>query len=269
MNGILKLLVVLFLTGLTAGCRLAVIVVEGGEVQSNYGVCSNGNVCIIDGLPGENTVDFFTAVPAPGWFFHKWSSGEKFICGDSALPVCELNVGPIGDDFGLIETLRASSEIIHLMPVFKDYPRVTLGIEPRTIVTEGENQLWLQPANFQNYSYDQVVEICPDGVCSGYLPGSSVDLTGYIWASSHEFSLLGLAYQSAGVALEEDFSATFSGPGGLGVIGLLRDPPRGREELTIFGSDSGGGASVGDGGLGISRDESIALAGVWFWRPLD
>lgn len=269
MSAMMKRVVVLFLAVLVAGCRLAVIVVEGGEVQSNFGVCSSGNVCVIDGLPSENTVEFFTAVPAPGWFFHHWNAGDRFICGDSALPVCELNVSPIEDDRELIGALRASSEIFYLMPVFRDHPRVTLGSEARTIVAEGVSQLWLQPADFLDYSYDEVAEVCPEGVCSGTLPGSMVNLSGYTWASSDEFSLLGLAYKSAGVPLEQDFRATFESQGGLGVIGLLRDAPRGRDELATFGSNSPEGATVGRFGGDISRDESTTLAGVWFWRAVE
>jgi hypothetical protein len=42
---------------------------------------------------------------------------------------------------------------------------------------------WLQPSDFLDYTYDQVDAVCPGGICSGVLPGSSFDLTGYTWAS--------------------------------------------------------------------------------------
>ena len=105
----------------------------------------------------------------------------------NALPVCRVISDPIGDDRELIEALRASSEIFYLMPIFKEYPRVILGNEPRTILAEGKNQLWLDPGDFLGYSYDQVAEVCPEGICSGSLPGSTIDLTGHIWASGDEF----------------------------------------------------------------------------------
>ena len=170
MKRALKIFLLVSLTVLMTGCKLAVISVEGGQVQSRFGTCFEGSVCIIEGLPRENTAEQFIAVPNSGWFFHKWNSGERFICSDYALPECELNFGNLEDDADLVRKVRASSEIAYLMPVFKDYPRATLGNEPRTITAEGVKQLWLQPADFLHYSYNQVAEACPEGVCSGDLP---------------------------------------------------------------------------------------------------
>jgi len=63
---------------------------------------------------------------------------------------------------------------------------------------------WLQPLDFAGYSYDQVAEICPNGVCSGSLPDSGIDLTGYRWASVYDLIPL---FNSYGV--EPPFSAPF------------------------------------------------------------
>jgi len=269
MKLISRIFLLLSINVLLLGCKLAVISVEGGEVQSRFGTCLEGNVCIIDGLPRENTAEQFIAVPNPGWFFHKWNSGERFICSDYALPECELNFGNIEDDPDLLRKFRASSEVFYLMPVFKDYPRATLGNEPRTITSEGAHQLWLQPADFLNYSYNQVAEVCPDGVCSGGLPGSSTfDLTGYLWASSEDVELLFLAYQQAGKNMLEDFKSNYTGFDLTGVSGLLSDRPKGSKQIPSVGIFNPKHYSTGEFPLYSDKTEPYP-GGIWFWRPID
>jgi hypothetical protein len=233
-----------------SSCKLAVILVDGGEVKSSFGTCYSGNICIIENLPGENSAEQFTAVPDPGWYFHRWNSGARFICGDSALPECELNFNSIEDDHELIEKLRASSEFLYLMPVFKEYPRVTLGSEPRTIVVDGKTWQWRQPADFIGFSYEEVAEVCPKNSCSGLLlgetAGSTVSLDGHFWASREDVDLLFLAYHQAGKSVLEDFRETFPTPSSGAVIGLVNDEPKRTE-----------------------KSELAHVTGVWFWRILD
>ena len=69
-----------------SGCKLVVIVVEGGEVQSlGSGTCVtaipgvSGAVCIHD-VPATTYTESFTAVPDAGWQFVKWVSGDDFLC---------------------------------------------------------------------------------------------------------------------------------------------------------------------------------------------
>ena len=271
MKQILGIFLLVSINALMTGCKLAVISVEGGEVQSRFGTCFEGNVCIVEGLPRENTAEQFIAVPNPGWFFHKWNSGERFICSDYALPECELNFGNIEDDADLLRKVRASSEVFYLMPVFKDYPRATLGNEPRTITAEGVSQLWLQPADFLNYSYNQVAEVCPEGICSGDLPGlSTFDLTGYFWASSSDVELLFLAYQQAGKSILEDFKSTPSFAGGSHVAGLLSDGPKGPQEIPVVASGRfDQNYFIGEFPGYVDKDEPFQHGGGWFWRPID
>lgn len=260
-------------TLLLPGCKLAIIDAEGGEVHSlSHGTCSTEMVCVIE---VRNTLftELFEAVPEEGWYFHKWNSGERFFCGGSSNPKCILSLeNAMGN--ADIEDLVASSEVFYLMPVFKDYPRSKLvDGKPRVIEVEGERWQWLQPADFVNYSYNEVSAVCPDGICSGTLPGSAIDLTGYTWASSNEFDLLGLAYQQAGVPLTDEFKET-PNPGlyGQGLIGLLRDPPQEPNGSVIFGyniSYEDEDYQIGDAGFELSKDDSIALAGIWFWRHID
>ena len=266
-----RLFILMCATVLIASCKLTLIVVEGGEVQSEgSGTCTAGSFCAIE-VTDTTFSETFTAVADEGWYFHEWQSGENFLCANTLLPECALNfVGFKGN--GLVEAAIASSPTFYLMPVFKDFPRATTGDRPRTITVDGQSQLWLQPAEFLLFSYDEVSEVCPEGVCSGFLPGSSIDLTGYFWASSDEVATLFLAYEHSGKRIMWDFLETFPSPDSRTVIGLLRDKPVGPEKHVIFGNASGGREqrySIGDNGWKQTRTGIIHLAGVWFWRPID
>ena len=158
------------------------------------------------------------------------------------------------------------------MPVFKDYPRVTLGYEPRTITADGTNQLWLQPADFTDYSYDQVAVVCPEGICSGTLPGSTIDLTGHFWASSDDIALLFLAYQQAEEFVTDDFEITFSDKQSA-VLGILHDRPKlpgGTINCgVVWRSSDGEGYSSGSDAHSNTLCELSQARGFWFWRPID
>ena len=59
----LRLLFILFAVFVLQACKLAVIVVEGGEVQSTgSGICVASTICIVD-VNGANFSETFTAVP--------------------------------------------------------------------------------------------------------------------------------------------------------------------------------------------------------------
>lgn len=176
MKKTLKFLLLTSIAALLVGCKLAVIVVEGGEVQSaRSGVCVAGAVCIVD-VTDPDFWEKFTAVPYEGWDFVKWNFGLGFFCGGSPEPICRLSFAG-HEESKEVANMVASDEAFYLMPVFKQ----TSGYPP--IV--GGNKEWLQPADFLEYSPRQVEAICPppSGACSGFLPNSSVDLTGYYWAS--------------------------------------------------------------------------------------
>ena len=48
---------------------------------------------------------------------------------------------------------------------------------------------WLQPADFVNYSWNDINTVCPAGFCGGQL-GSGPDLTGWQWASAESVGAL-------------------------------------------------------------------------------
>ena len=273
----LRILLSLSFFSLMAGCRVAFIVVEGGKVlyedkSSFLHACEHGSICNVDLEWGGKEYDdeFFTAVPDPGWFFHKWNAGERFLCGNSALPVCHLDFEWIEDDPNFPE-IYDSAGLFYLMPVFKEYPRVTLANEPRTITADGIKQLWLQPADFTDYSYDQIAAVCPEGICSGTIPGSTIDLTGHFWASSEEVALLFLAYQQLGRFVLDDFERTITFPDNA-VTGILHGPP------LLPGQDFNCGIATESGDYYIGDDSHMndlcvwfvfGKPGFWFWRTID
>ncbi len=278
----MKRISVLFLVSITAilaGCKLSVIVVEGGEVQSEgSGTCSAGAICIVE-VPDTNFAETFYAKPIDGWYFHRWHSAEGFFCGDVAYSTCRLSFEDIPVN-QTIEDLVASNEVFYLMPVFKDYPRATI-VEgkPRTVRVDGKVQEWLQVTDFDRYSYDQIREVCPEGICSGTLPGSTIDLTGYFWASSNDVSLLHSAYLYAGKPIFEDFKHTASDieriiRATLSDRLILRQSEQNSEDTESFVNV----AEIWEDRLDPANDflfftefpyDPAFAFGPWFWRPLD
>lgn len=278
MKQTLKFILLISIAALLTGCKLAVIVVEGGEVKSDRsGTCMAGSVCIVE-VTDTNFQDAFEPAPNAGWYFDSWSSGDRFFCGGSNDPVCILSLQEHTENKAIGEIV-ASSETFYLMPLFKQLQPNLIVVDGRTVKVEGRE--WLQPADFVNYSYNQLSEVCPDGMCSGTLPGSTIDLTGYNWASSDDILLLFKEYRKVDQVLLEDFEYTrlFYYPGGNGfaIDTILSDPPLER------GSDVAIHVSfvVGDGidsepeireivEYTGDLDEVHSLGyGAWFWRPIE
>jgi hypothetical protein len=115
-----KLLTVLLISSFIAGCKLAVVVTQGGDVQSTSTLrdCAGGSVCEFE-ITDSTFSDSFTAVPKEGYQFVKWrAGGSDFFCANSANPTCSLsNVGTAGN--AGIEAVIASFQMFHIMPVFE------------------------------------------------------------------------------------------------------------------------------------------------------
>ena len=177
MNQLLRILLLLSITALMAGCKLAVIVVEGGEVQSTgSGTCVASAICIVD-VVDPNFSETFTAVPNPGWRFVKWNKGGRMFCADSTELTCTLSLeGTAGNE--AIEKILASDNTFYLMPIFAR--------GPESIMVDGRE--WAQVDLFTNLSWNQINAICPMGVCAGTLNGH--DMTGWTWASVEDLNAL-------------------------------------------------------------------------------
>jgi hypothetical protein len=258
-----KFLVLLTATLFFAGCKLAVVVVEGGEVHSlDYGACSANSICIIE-VDDTIFADYFWAIPQEGWYFKQWNSGESFFCGGSIDRGCILTF----DKYAETEAAQAmveSSETFYLMPVFKqrgECPAPSGDIE------------WLQPADFVGYTHDEIAAICSpsSGLCSGFLPRSNFDLTGYTWASESDIGSLYCEYGFApphhvrGEISDSRFFDDFR-PTNVAervssreVVGLLRE--RDSVGRVIGFSDSD------DATFGIVTSSFLENIGAWFWLP--
>jgi hypothetical protein len=159
-----------------------------------------------------------------------------------------------------------------------------------SVIVDGKE--WLQPVDFVNYTYNQVTAVCPGGACSGKLPGSAFDLTGYTWASTHDVSNLFNAYgvtppftepfqsrkdNNAAVAFSQDFEVTATWCFGdcpydfVIVYGMVRErAPNGIQPYKAL-------ASVGDDG-GFSNTSHLGEddfpmpnegIGAWFFRQVE
>ncbi|MEH6519419.1 MAG: hypothetical protein V7742_22305 [Halioglobus sp.] len=179
MKHTLKCILLFCVTTLMVGCKLAVIVVEGGEVQSRgSGVCVAGAICIID-VDDPYFYETFMAVPSTDWYFHKWNSGDKFFCGGSSDQNCTLSFQG-HEARKAVEKMVASSEILYLMPLFKPYKDV--------IMADGKE--WLQATLFKDLTWEEINSICPAGKCkdNGNLNGN--DMTGWKWATVDDVNAL-------------------------------------------------------------------------------
>jgi len=270
-----KFLLLLSITVLIAGCKLAVIVVEGGEVNSfNSGTRCEGAICIVE-VKDTGFSEIFFADEKEGWYFKQWNKGHGFFCGGSTDPVCSLSFeGYEGTEEA--QAIVDSSETFYLMPVFKKR-----GVCP----TPSGGKEWLQPADFDGYSREEIAAVCSpsSGICSGSLPQSNFDLTGYTWASESEIGSLYCEYRAAPPYDVSNGGYPFSIGSPVTLSGFFDDfdPTDGRSApeagsiLTglLREKDSLGKVDgyVGDHYFGIvnvtvSASENI---GVWFWRPVD
>lgn len=173
MKSFLSFILLISISVLMAGCKLAVIIVEGGEVQSTGSrTCLEGTVCVHQ-VKDTNFSEKFTAVPNDGWYFHKWNSGDRFFCAESTEPRCTLSFQGL-EESNAVEDMVASSETFYLMPIFKPYQDI--------IAVDGKE--WLQPDLFTNLSWNDINAVCPEGACTGDLNGH--DMTGWTWASDED-----------------------------------------------------------------------------------
>ncbi|MCB1688625.1 MAG: hypothetical protein KDI33_09080 [Halioglobus sp.] len=188
MTNIIKVIALAAVIGLVTGCKIAVVVPEGGSVQWSDGVCANyysqdsGFVCVSQ-VTDTNYSDTFTAIPRDGWQFVKWSGGPNFLCPESTNPTCFVsNVGSAGN--AAIEAVIASNKTYYLMPVY--VRKASPAPIPATVTVAGRE--WAQPVLFKEVTRSEIAAACPDGVCSGTLNGYRMD--GWTWASSDDLNAL-------------------------------------------------------------------------------
>jgi hypothetical protein len=179
MKAVLKIVLLLVITSLMIGCKLAVVVVEGGEVMSTSPIiCEGSNVCIFD-VEDTSFADTFAALADSGWYFEKWNAGDRFFCAGSSDPLCMLSLVEAEGNVD-IEELVASSETFYLMPIFK----------PSEDMITVNGKQWLQVDLFSNLTWDEINEICPGGPCKDQGFINDRDMTGWMWAAVEDVNSL-------------------------------------------------------------------------------
>lgn len=132
---------------LATGCKLTIIVPEGGSVGSESGTytCAEGSECtidIVDALFDES----FVAVPADGYEFKAWKKQAGFFCGNSATP-CTLSTAGFDQDESLM-ALLAGESVFYIEPEFvvsEDEASENLGFEILEIISPTEIRAWISP----------------------------------------------------------------------------------------------------------------------------
>jgi hypothetical protein len=270
-----------------SGCKLAVIVVEGGEVQSlSSGVCAAGAVCVHE-VTDATYSESFTAVADSGWEFVKWSSGEYFFCADSTEPVCALSLEGT-DGIAAIENIVASSKTFYVMPIFRCLVACA-GLPIIDTVIVGDKE-WAQPDLFSGLTGEQIVARCPEGVCglNTVLNGWSMD--GWQWANVDEVNALFSAYL-AGYTLgpgpdsiqvpwdtylvepifDAGFRPTYEDSGRRWVMGLTSDDTIELDEPVYFygviNDSYGTFVNTDNIKTNIPSAGGANYLGAWFYRP--
>ena len=136
-------------------------------------------------------------------------------------------------------------------------------------VVRGDKE-WLQPASFTRYSYQEVVAVCPppSGFCSGTLPGSTFDLSGYHWANEYEVRKLYESY-AVGPGEPQEFFDDFIRMGDdiaddFLYVNLRQTPPAEGWLFSIVSADNEG---IGDHGYDIGPYPADRPSeGIWFWK---
>tara|TARA_R110001592_G_scaffold355031_1_gene655234 strand:+ start:15209 stop:16150 length:942 start_codon:yes stop_codon:yes gene_type:complete len=236
MSRLSRTLVFFALSSLLAGCKLAVIVGEGGDVlsQSSSRDCVAGNYCINE-ISDANFGEAFTAIPKAGHEFVRWQGGTGFLCGNSTDRTCIVALP--GDEKS--EAVVASYEVAYIMPVFKDVgidsdndgnvnrvdedddndgildvydpcpldpdTNCVAGVPIADIVTVNGKE-WAQVDLFLNLSWDEINAVCPAGICADFGTLNGYDMTGWRWASVDDVNSLFNYYYG-------DYGSPALGPG--------------------------------------------------------
>ncbi len=179
----------------TTGCKLAVIVAEGGEVVTFDEACHEGTVCIRE-VNSKSDTRLFEAIPKAGWQFVKWNNGEGFLCGGLPYPYCDLDINFVEEN-DLIDSIIASSVTYYLMPVFAPITEIGAAVTMN-------GKAWAPMDSFHDFSWEEINAVCPATNGGRCLPGGKlveIDMTGWTWASVDDVNALINSYAGSGPTL--------------------------------------------------------------------
>ena len=112
-----NLLLLLSMSVLVVRCKLAVIVVEDGEVRSdNSGDCEVNSVCLIQ-VTSSDFKDAFWPVQDAGWYVDSRVAGDGYLFGGSTYPTWALNLRARNGNKA-IEEFVTWPTTFYLMPKF-------------------------------------------------------------------------------------------------------------------------------------------------------
>jgi Divergent InlB B-repeat domain len=131
---VFKVLAILAVTGLVAGCKLEIVSVQGGDIAWDGGSCAEGSNCVIQ-ITDPNFSKTFTVTPKPGYEFLKWQKAPGFLCGDSTAP-CAVTMPADANLAAAVIGLFATGRI---MPVYKDVGIDTDGDGTRNELDEDDD----------------------------------------------------------------------------------------------------------------------------------
>jgi cytochrome c5 len=131
----LGILALLFLV-ILSGCKLGLIVMEGGKIQSEFGSfdCQANSNCVVP-IQDTNFREVFTAVPDQGFEFVKWVKGAGFLCGGTTDPECVVDNRLLaGNPFA--EAVVATDNFFYIHAEFK--PIATSPPDPQPSLTAAQ-----------------------------------------------------------------------------------------------------------------------------------
>jgi hypothetical protein len=125
----------LFAVGILSGCKLVVVVPEGGKVVTESGAytCSSGKSCkipVVDFFFKEN----FIAMPDEDYIFYHWGKATKHLCGKGT-GSCELST-ELFEEFPALVALLESDKEFYIRPIF--LKKEDFGREPANICFNAE-----------------------------------------------------------------------------------------------------------------------------------
>ena len=274
----IRTLILSFVALVLAGCKVAVLTVEGGEVIfGNYtgsgDTCTAGNVCFLD-VPDTSSEMAFYAQPDEGWEFVRWNSGQDFWCQGSQNPLCELSLEALAG-IPAVEDLVASDSTFYVMPIFQRIPPT---------ITIGDKQ-WYQPTLFPDLTWYEINAVCPAGVCNGSLNGQ--DLTGWTWASTDDMKELlngYIGHEALNSGVENYFEtdstwAPIFFESGWRIFTPLPQPPHALEGwvsselspdrglISVVIDRAGGEDDTVYNSTNNSKETAYIYRGVWLYRP--
>ena len=116
LNQIKTIVVATAIVFLMAGCKVVLVVPEGGKVISDNGIqCLAGQTCVLN-VDHTNFDENFNAIPDEGYAFEQWQTADGYFCGGSSL-ACRLITTGFGGIAGL-EALLAGDTEFFLAPQF-------------------------------------------------------------------------------------------------------------------------------------------------------